>query len=557
MPFSIPVNSQSSGDAGKSSGFSIPVSQESSTSDVAKTVASMPERFGAGVAMALPNIIDQAVAGPQMLYRGMTGREHDDSPLWEPFYSSEDFLQSMPGALRPHTPTTVAGKAVDAAGNVLSQLVAGKSPESKIPSIVNPKIESLVKSESSGGRSAVQKEMMSEDKANAFIAKSMLKADHSPQEVMDIMRRSNKFGTTVGESAKNPKMLGLESKISGMNRPGGKTMRDFAEDRVNPESNVSVQQRLQAMADPMLAKMKESSDNIGKLVKSSPKTPINMSAIRDSLSHEEIIPGTPANTTTKKLNEYFDWAKSQGDTFAAWHKVKQNIWDLKSEAKNPSAPEKLDMATVKKYYKKVNDVLSRRTPGLPEDLLTTGGKYAAQNDVYRQNLAGKTISEIVAKAPTGGTPSSTLSYLYKKLAGSPAEQEKLFGQMPVATQRGMMDLLKSIKDMARGNLRDVSKSVEEGSAAFPKTKQGAIHKLGDWLVDMLTKKDYDALAKALTRPDIEEIAKKIGYRKTPPSDKEIEDIVEQTIGAGDFSPNQPALPNPQMKISTNPPKQIQ
>ena len=60
--------------------------------------------------------------------------------------------------------------------------------------------------------------------------------------------------------------------------------------------------------------------------------------------------------------------------------MKQNIWDLKSEAKNPSAPVKLDMATVKKYYKKVNDVLSRRTPGLPDDLLATGGKYAAQNE---------------------------------------------------------------------------------------------------------------------------------------------------------------------------------
>ena len=76
--------------------------------------------------------------------------------------------------------------------------------------------------------------------------------------------------------------------------------------RVNPESDVGVQQRLQAMADPMLAKMKGASENIGKLVESAPKSPVNMNGIKDSLGHENVIPGTPNANTINKLNGYFE-----------------------------------------------------------------------------------------------------------------------------------------------------------------------------------------------------------------------------------------------------------
>ena len=178
---------------------------ESALADVAKTAASLPERVAAGGVMALPNILNQAVAGPQELYRGLTGREHDDSPLWEPFYSSEDFLQSMPGALRPHTPTTAAGQATDLVGNLVTQVALGKeglNPKvgpAAIKSLAEPRI---AKDESSGGLSPVKKQIASEDRANAFIAKTMLKAGHSPQEIIDTMTRANKFGLTAGEAAK-------------------------------------------------------------------------------------------------------------------------------------------------------------------------------------------------------------------------------------------------------------------------------------------------------------------------------------------------------------------
>jgi len=115
-----------------------PAAKESAVADVAKTVASMPERMVAGGVMALPNIINSAVAGPQLLGRGiaegvdkLTGTPPQPrGEIWQPFQGSEDVLQSLPKPLRPHTPTTPAGVIADTAGNIATNMLAPKvAPE--------------------------------------------------------------------------------------------------------------------------------------------------------------------------------------------------------------------------------------------------------------------------------------------------------------------------------------------------------------------------------------------------------------------------------------------
>lgn len=95
--------------------------------DMLKSAAGGLERGVAALPMILPNTLNQAVAGPQMLYRGLTGGEHDNSPLYQPFYSSEDVLQALPDALKPHTPQTAAGVGVDLASQLSGNLLAGKA----------------------------------------------------------------------------------------------------------------------------------------------------------------------------------------------------------------------------------------------------------------------------------------------------------------------------------------------------------------------------------------------------------------------------------------------
>lgn len=349
------------------------------------------------------------------------------------------------------------------------------------------------------------------DKENAQIIKILKKDGHSPEAIVDIAKKAKENGMTIGEASGNPKILGLERKISGLNQPGGKTVRDFVKDRVDPNNNVSVPYKLKSIADPLVKTVDEASKQIGKITESAPKTPIQMTSIESSLSKEARPPKSTVTNTLDRIEGLLDWAKSQGGTFADYHRVKQEIYNLGSEARDPSAVEKLDSKTVSKYYKKVNDVLAGKTPGLPQDLQDTAKAYRSANETFSKNLAGRTIQETLDRMPTGGTPASKLKYLHNQLAGNAELQEELFSGMPESQRPGMIKFLKAIEEFSRSGATDVVKSMEEGSPTFPFSKSSALHKVFNAVADALTRKDYDSLAKALTSPDASAIARKLGY----------------------------------------------
>ena len=193
------------------------------------------------------------------------------------------------------------------------------------------------------------------DKENAQIVKILTKAGHSPEDIVNIMNRAKEHGMTVGEASGNPKILGIERKISGLNQPGGELFRDFVKDRVDPNNNVSMPYKLKSIADPLVKKVDSASKEIGAITESAPKTSVQMTSLESSLAKEARPPKSMVSNTLARIDGLVDWAKSQGGTFSDWHRVKQEIWNLKNEAKDPNAVEKLDVKTVNKYYKKVND----------------------------------------------------------------------------------------------------------------------------------------------------------------------------------------------------------
>jgi hypothetical protein len=351
------------------------------------------------------------------------------------------------------------------------------------------------------------------DKQSAYIAKTLKKAGHTPEESMEIIKRAKDYGMTVGEASQNPELLGMERKISGLNKPGGETIRGFIKDRVDPKNNVSIPFKLKTMADPLVKAVDEASKNIGKITSEAPKTPIDMTKMENSLANEKRLPSSRGDTTIGKMQGYFDWAKENGNTFENWHTVKQHLWDLKQEARDPTAVEKLDEKLINKYYKTINDTLSGKAGNLPKDLTKTAQDYATQNKLFSQNVAGRTIQEVLSKMPKGGTPGQSMKYLYNKLAGSEELQEEIFGNTPAAQKEGILKLLNEVKDIARVNAGDIIKSGEEGTPSFPLNKKQALSRIYDAISDAITRKDYNALAKALTSPDAEKIAAKLGYVK--------------------------------------------
>lgn len=219
---------------------------ESAAMDVAKTAASLPERFGVGILMGLPNIVNQAVAGPQYLGRGIAENVDkaigiDPQPrgeIWQPYIGSEEALQKLPEPLRPHVPTTAAGEATDLVGNLAAQVALGKPAQtagvaktalSKLGAVTKP----FLQDESSTGPTGqairhpldtVTKIVGSATKAgvNAMkpVANKLLerKLDPALQSPMakEGVRLGKKFGTnfSAGELTGNQTVMGLEDALA-------------------------------------------------------------------------------------------------------------------------------------------------------------------------------------------------------------------------------------------------------------------------------------------------------------------------------------------------------
>lgn len=115
------------------SGWQASFQADADPNDVIKSYGGGIERGAAATAMVLPNLLNSAVAGPQELYRGirdtMQGNPTDNSPLYQPFYSSEEALKMLPSSLQPHDPQTAGGQIANISGQLMGAVASGVSPK--------------------------------------------------------------------------------------------------------------------------------------------------------------------------------------------------------------------------------------------------------------------------------------------------------------------------------------------------------------------------------------------------------------------------------------------
>ncbi len=105
--------------------------QVGAVEDVAKSVGSNVLGGGLDLAMTLPNLLNQAVAGPQLLGRGIADTVSpllgaDPQPrgeLWQPFYNSYD-VEKMVGT--DYEPKTTAGKTAAIPARIVGGLAGAK-----------------------------------------------------------------------------------------------------------------------------------------------------------------------------------------------------------------------------------------------------------------------------------------------------------------------------------------------------------------------------------------------------------------------------------------------
>lgn len=130
--------------------------QVDTAEDVTKSVGSNLVGGGLGMAMTLPNLINQAAAGPQLLGRGIAegvdkliGVEPQPrGDLWKPFFGSEDVM-SASGL--DYEPKTTAGKAVTIPAQIAGGLLTARGLQK-----AEPNFEKLIKGNASGRVNPIQ-----------------------------------------------------------------------------------------------------------------------------------------------------------------------------------------------------------------------------------------------------------------------------------------------------------------------------------------------------------------------------------------------------------------
>lgn len=99
----------------------------STTEDVTKSAASGLAKGVVDGLMVLPNLANEAVAGPQYLYEGLVGQDRKDFQPYKPFFSSSDVTTD---SAIDYKPKTTAGKVVNVAaqlgGNIVTPSAVNK-----------------------------------------------------------------------------------------------------------------------------------------------------------------------------------------------------------------------------------------------------------------------------------------------------------------------------------------------------------------------------------------------------------------------------------------------
>lgn len=96
----------------------------SDTMDLAKAIGGGIQKGVAGTAMMLPNLLNEAVAGPQYLYEGIIGQDRPDFEPYRPFFSSNEALGMLPESIQPYEAKTPYGQAAQVVSELGTSLVA-------------------------------------------------------------------------------------------------------------------------------------------------------------------------------------------------------------------------------------------------------------------------------------------------------------------------------------------------------------------------------------------------------------------------------------------------
>lgn len=313
------------------------------------------------------------------------------------------------------------------------------------------------------------------------------------------------LGATLPEFAQSSSLTAQQKQIANQSGKASNYLRSYFKNR----NEVTVPNRLREVAKPLQEKLQRASQSYNNIFTEN-NVPVDTTLLDESIVNklQTALPSGQKSTLITGIRGLLDEAKAKGNTLSALHETKMEIDNLIDAAPSKSLKKTLKRESV--------DIVNQ----LKAAMDAASPKYAATRRVFEEGLPGNKIITALEKGRIG-----SLADVRNRLFGNLEKQKELQRAMNPQDYRGMRLLARSMDDIISGKMggsdtafnQKAQKELMEatGARGIEEVTQptNAARRLANWYTEKVRQRDYEALAKLYTDPDIAALGKAL--QKTP------------------------------------------
>jgi hypothetical protein len=368
----------------------------------------------------------------------------------------------------------------------------------KIPGAVGDILNKITGSLTEGG---------AQNRAEKYVAKKLAEEGVSPTQ----LEAASGTAERTGLGAMLPEYTNsntLQSDLKNITKGKGKAAQKL-KGYIDKRAETTIPETITEFANPIANKRGEASKLYDKFL---PENHLSEEAF-SQISDDPVI-----QDALKKLRKDSAYQKDIGDLPDNNYKVLQRVKEvLEDKANSLEGSDKNTKAyLVRQSSKKLVELMDNEQP-----------EYANIRRIYERGSAGKSILDALQTSKAG-----SLKGFKNKLYGTPEKADKLKESLNPEEYRGFTNLVNSLDDIIKADIKGSDTASNIASQQALKSETGApileavgqpvnaLEKFAKWYSDKTRQKDYEAIARVFTDPDIEKLGKRLrGLNRQNPKAK--------------------------------------
>lgn len=351
-----------------------------------------------------------------------------------------------------------------------------------------------------------------QDNAYKVIAENLkrqgISADELAIKAADAKRAG--VGATLPEFTDSGDLITQQKLLAKGGGKAGRILRDTMKERLEKK----IPQAIKYIAEPIAAGRKQAQKDFYETVLPSIELPEEqfINVMDDNIVADAFKQVRQSRIFSKELKDLPD------NNYKVLQRVKERL------DRNYQRLKKGSDASAAEMVRQSRDAFVEILDKNADDL---GSDFAGSRRLYERGKAGEKILTTLSK--TTDTSGLQIGSLHRNIFGSEAKRNALKKSLDPEEYEGVDRLMKGLKDVMRGGLSgsdtDPNKAaraaLEQGTGS-PIVEQlnnptGAVGRLFNWYNDKVRQKDYEAIAKVFTDPDVAELGRRLkGIKRNDP-----------------------------------------